>query len=106
MLLDRVANEEGGDIPTHLVRPAEKRVVSKGGYHDLMLLPRFKCRGFFESGTFKLWIVWFQDTDAPPMSPACERRRNSLALRRRNSPPNSWEQRSTPTFLPSVESGR
>jgi hypothetical protein len=70
MLLDRVANEEGGDIPTRLVRPAEKRVVSTSGYHDLMLLPRFKCRGFFESGPFKLWIVWFQDTDAPPISPA------------------------------------
>jgi hypothetical protein len=36
----------------------------------------------------------------------CEHRRNSLALRRRNSPPDSLELRSTRTFLPSVESGR
>jgi hypothetical protein len=70
MLLELFANGEGGDIPTHVVRPTEKRVVSSGGYHDLMLMPRFKCRGLFESGPFKLWIVWFQDTDAPPMSPA------------------------------------
>ena len=37
---------------------------------------------------------------------ACEHRRNSLALRLRNSPPDSLELRSTRTFLPSVESGR
>ena len=71
------------DIPVHLVRPEERPTELPGQVPDANLLespfgphlflPRYQCRGLFERGMFRVWIVWFQDTWAPPIDPVVRR---------------------------------
>ena len=62
--------ENQGQIPTHLVRPAETALEGGSPRYPLALLPHRQCTGLFEAGTHRLQVVWFQDGWAPPIDPA------------------------------------
>jgi hypothetical protein len=64
-----------GSVPTHVVRPAEVPMEHANRHssdHTHAQFPKFQCRGLFASGMSVLEIVWFQDTWAPPLSPAAK----------------------------------
>jgi hypothetical protein len=75
MLLGQITENASGSIPTHLVRPIETPVPGVrrlSPYGPRFQLPRLECRGLFESGTYWLWIVWFQEDWAPPIDARTE----------------------------------
>jgi hypothetical protein len=71
MLLEN-ATLFSGRIPTYVVRPPERLAETRfvGPHGPILFMPSRQCRGQFESGGYRLNIVWFQDDWAPPMNPA------------------------------------
>src|ERR1039457_4080058 len=57
-----------GRIPTHVVRPQERLVETRfvGPHGPHMHMPALHCRGQFDSGAYRLNIVWFQEDWTPP----------------------------------------
>jgi hypothetical protein len=72
----------GRELPICIMRPKERReAIPDSDYQDLTLLPRFWYRGVFASGPFELSIVWFQDSEAPPINPAVKAELRNLDFR-------------------------
>ena len=69
-LLERTTGTPEGATPTYLVRPKETPLKRRhvGPHGPAMTIPMIHCRGLFRLGALELWIEWYQDTWAPPIS--------------------------------------